>query len=235
MEKQEIIIQKKLNRLQRKIFYSKEEISIRVEILKENFKCFLFENKIEGHYKRLRGQKRKILIGYQLEIFCRRNGKAIKRIENKKGRFVLATNLPEDGGMSAKEILNAYRGQNKNIESCFKFMKDKTYRLSTISQTRPERIGAMMPVISLILFLNNLGQMDIREELKRKNNTVPDQLGKQIENPTLKWVFQLLRKITKVRIKIAGKMYEQFQGIGDTQKVIIESLGIHAKEIYGFP
>ena len=136
--------------------------------------------------------------------------------------------------LSNKEILNAYRGQVKNIESCFRFIKDKTFRLSTITQTRPGRIEAMMPVISLILLLNNLGQMHLREELARQNKTIPNQIGKEIQNPTLKWVFQLLRKISKIRVQICGKIYEQFNEIHDVQRLIIESFGPYAKGVYGF-
>jgi len=59
-------------------------------------------------------------------------------------------------------------------------------------------------------------------------------IGWHIKNPTLKWAFQLLRRITRVRVKISGKIYEQFKEIHDVQKLIIESFGAYASEIYGF-
>jgi transposase len=234
LEKQEKNIEKKLEKTSSKVFQSKEEISLVLQTIKENFKCFIFEKKIKGFYKKQRGQHRRVLIGFKVEITCKRNGPMIKRIENRKGRFILATNIIEEEKLTAKEILNAYRGQTMNIETCFKFIKDKTYRLNSITQTRPERIEAMMPVISLILLLNNLGQMQLREELADKNKTVPNQIGKEIKNPTLKWAFQLLKKISKSTVQICGKIYEQFNEIHEVQRLIIEAFGTHAKGIYGF-
>lgn len=231
---QEENIKKIVGQLHKNVFFSKEEISLRIQILKEKFKCYLFDKQIRGHYKGQRGLKRKILVGYQVEISYKKNEPAIRKMENKKGKFILATNILEDKGLSAREILGAYRDQNKNIESCFKFIKDKTYKLSTISQTKPSRIEAMLPVISLILLLNNLGKMDLQEELAKKNSTIPNQIGKEIKNPTLKWAFQLLRKVTRVRVSFSGKIFEQFKEIGEVQKLIIESFGSYAKDIYGF-
>jgi transposase len=228
--KQEENIKRIVSQFQKKVFISKEEILLRIEIIKDKFKCYLFEKKIRGYYKRQKGLKRKILVGFQVEISYKKNEDAIKKMENKKGKFILATNILDDGKLSAREILEAYRCQNKNIESCFKFMKNKTYKLSTISQTKPNRIEAMLPVISLILLLNNLGKMDLQEELARKNSTIPNQIGKEIKNPTLKWAFQLFRKVARVRMELSGKIIMQFKEIGEVQKLIIEAFGSYAKE-----
>ncbi|MBF0299669.1 MAG: hypothetical protein HQK51_13165 [Oligoflexia bacterium] len=43
-----------------------------------------------------------------------------------------------------------------------------------------------MAVISLILFVNNLGQKFLREQMAKDNITIPNQLGKQTTHHTLK-------------------------------------------------
>jgi transposase len=93
---------------------------------------------------------------------------------------------------------------------------------------------AMMQVISLTLLTNNLSQMHLRGELSKAGQALPNQLGKKIQQPTLKWVFHLLKKITRIRVKIEGKVFEQYQGIQEAQKIIINIFGSEAREIYGF-
>ena len=54
---------------------------------------------------------------------------------------------------------------------------------------RTDRIEAMMAVMALSLFVNNLGQLKLREALAETKQTLPNQLKKETSNPTLKWAF----------------------------------------------
>ena len=121
------------------------------------------------------------------------------------------------------------------MEGCFKFLKDSTFRLNKVFLKKIERIDALMSVMALSLFINNLGQMVLREELLMKNETVQNQLGNATDNPTLKWAFQLMERVIKVRVKIGNKTLDHFHGINIAQKTIISCFGDKALKIYGFP
>jgi transposase len=131
-------------------------------------------------------------------------------------------------------MLAAYRGRNKNVEGCYKFIKDKTHNLNQIFLKKESRIEAMVIVMSMILFINNLAQLKLREHLVDKKENVPTQLGKTTQKPTFKWASYLMMNITKVKVEIQGKIYNQIKGIEKTQELIIRAFGKHALEIYGY-
>jgi len=114
-------------------------------------------------------------------------------------------------------------------------MKDSTFRLNKIFLKKIQRVEALITIMALTLFINNLGQMLLREELLMKGETVPNQMGKPTDTPTLKWAFQLMERVVKVRIHLKDKVVEQFHGIEMAQKTIISCFGDLALKIYGFP
>jgi len=137
--------------------------------------------------------------------------------------------------LSADQVIEIYRGQTSKMEGCFKFLKDSSFRLNEIHLKKVERIEAMMSVMALTLFINNLGQMLLRDQLQEKEKMIPNQLGKQTQAPTLKWAFQLMERVVKIRIEVGEKVHEQFQGIGLAQRTIINCFGESAQRIYRFP
>ena len=164
-----------------------------------------------------------------------RNEKKIENLKNRKGKFILATNQLDDEKLTAIEIMDEYRGRNRNIEGNFKFLKSKAHRLNSITLRDTDRIEAMMAVMALSLLVNNLGQMFLRKELVEQGISVPNQVGKEIQNPTLAWVFKLFKRIVKIKVNISGKIFEHLHGIDSAQEAIIKCFGSEAKAIYGFP
>lgn len=63
-----------------------------------------------------------------------------------------------------------------------------------------KRIEALMMVMTLCLLVYNYTQYKIRAELKNQGETLPNQLGKQVKNPTLKWIIQLMEGVCIVRM-----------------------------------
>ena len=45
----------------------------------------------------------------------------------------------------------------------------------------------------------NFAQFRARQALQETNQTVPNQVGKPINNPTLKWIFQIMEGISIVK------------------------------------
>ena len=61
------------------------------------------------------------------------------------------------------------------------------------------RIEALMMVMTLCLMVYNFAQYRARQALQETNETVPNQIGKPINNPTLKWIFQIMEGISIVK------------------------------------
>jgi len=45
----------------------------------------------------------------------------------------------------------------------------------------------------------NVAQYRLREALKEQDETLPNQLGKEVKTPTMRWVFQMMEGIGIVR------------------------------------
>lgn len=234
LQRETELIEKKVKKLNARVFKTHEAMNLEFQRIKRQHPLFKFRNSPVGVYKKKRGFKRPVQVGVRSLVFFDENKTKIKKLQNKKGRFIIATNN-FDTMMSGDEVVKIYRGQTSKMEGCFKFLKDSSFRLNEIFLKKVERIEAMMSVMALSLFINNLGQMLLREELKENEQSIPNQLGKPTQTPTLKWAFQLMEKVVKIRIQLKSNVREQFHGIGTAQKTIIDSFGEVAQRIYGFP
>jgi len=72
----------------------------------------------------------------------------------------------------------------------------------------------------------------MRACLKEQEQTLPNQIKKEIQNPTLRWVFQLLHGIHSVKIYTKKKVYEVIEGITDLRQKILQLFGDSVAGIY---
>ena len=68
--------------------------------------------------------------------------------------------------------------------------------------------------------------------IEELNETVPNQVGKEITNPTLIWIFQFFRNIGVIKIKIDGITKTMITNLTNVHKKIISFFGETALNIY---
>lgn len=91
-------------------------------------------------------------------------------------------------------------------------------------------------IMTLTLLVYNVGQYWLREKLKREKKTLPNQLGKQIQNPTLRWIFQIMEGISIVRFydkTLSQVIQELIANLNELRKKIINLFGRTAEKLYG--
>ena len=91
-------------------------------------------------------------------------------------------------------------------------------------------------VMTLCLMVYNVAEHRMREALKSSQNTLPNQKGKEITNPTMRWVFQLMEGINIVRFFELNKndpTREIITNINEIRLKIIPLFGKAACEMYG--
>ena len=59
-----------------------------------------------------------------------------------------------------------------------------------------------------------------------------DQIKKQTQKPTLKWVFALMREITEVKIEADSKVVTQIANINETKEKIIRLMGKNCEKYH---
>lgn len=177
----------------------------------------------------------KVIVGYKIEAIFKRNEIKIEEVLNRKGRFILATNELDKESYKDNQMLEEYKEQ-QNVESGFRFLKDPWFMLDSIFLKLPKRIEALMMVMTLCLLVYNIGQHNLREQLKAHETTLPNQLGKEVSNPTLKWVFQIMEGVSMVYFyneTLTHTTREVVANLNRLRRKIIALFGKTAAWIYG--
>jgi len=113
----------------------------------------------------------------------------IREVEKTLGLFILATNDLDDMRLSAQEVLALYKGQSKS-ERGFKFLKSPYFLAASFFVQKPERIEALLMIMTLCLLVYAALEYRIRQQLRKEERTVPNQVGKPVQNPTARWIFE---------------------------------------------
>ena len=135
---------------------------------------------------------------YQVNASLSENINAIKTAYNSAGRFVLATNVLNEKSLTPNEMLGEYKAQ-QSCERGFRFLKDPLFFADSIFLKSPERIEAMAMIMGLCLLIYTLAQRQIRKALSASKSTIKNQLGKAINNPTMRLIFQRFQSIHLVK------------------------------------
>ncbi len=135
---------------------------------------------------------------YQVNASFSENIHAIKIAYQGAGRFILATNILDEKSLSNDDMLSEYKAQ-QSCERGFGFLKDPLFFADSIFLKSPERIEAMAMIMGLCLLVYTLAQRQIRKALSASESTIKNQLGKSINNPTMRWIFQCFQSIHLVK------------------------------------
>jgi transposase len=113
--------------------------------------------------------------------------------------FILATNELDEATLSPQAVLIGYKGQ-AHVERGFRFLKDPQFLAASLYLKKPERIMALLMVMTVCLLVYAALEYRIRKALKDHNATFPNQKGQPVQNPTARWVFQYFGGIHVLRI-----------------------------------
>ena len=137
-------------------------------------------------------------IAWQIQAHARPDQEALEHRKQCKACFVLGTNI-DASELSDTEVIQAYKGQSR-VEGGFRFLKDPLFFVSSLFVKKPCRIQGLLMVMTLALLVYSVTQRRLRQQLAAHNETVPNQIHQPTTAPTLRWVFQLLEGIHRVRV-----------------------------------
>ena len=72
----------------------------------------------------------------------------------------------------------------------------------------------------------------LRQQLARQHETIPNQINQPTQRPTLRWVFQLLEGIHRVRITRESKVHDIIEGLGTVPAKILRLFGEEVCQLY---
>ncbi len=146
---------------------------------------------------------------YQVSATITKDENKINKDSLSAGRFILATNVLDSSQLCDSSMIYQYKAQ-QSCERGFAFLKDPLFFANSVYLKRPERIEALAMIMGLCLLVYKLPQR-IRLALYEAQLTVKNQLGKSIDNPTLKWIFQCFQSIHLVTFNQETKVFNWTQ------------------------
>ncbi len=133
--------------------------------------------------------------------------------------------------LSDAEVIAGYKGQAQ-AEGGFRFLKDPLFFVSSLFVKKPSRIQGLLMVMTLALLVYSVAQRRLRQELVRQNETIPNQINHPTNRPTLRWVFQVLEGIERVRVKVEGQVQELITGLNEVKIKILRLFGVQVCHVY---
>lgn len=118
----------------------------------------------------------------------------------RKSCFILATNQTDKTLMDGHQILADYKNQQK-VERGFRFLKDPMFLASSVFLKSPKRIMALTMVMTVCLLVYAALEHQMRKALVDSDSSFPNQTGKMVNNPTIRWVFQYFQNIPVIYVQ----------------------------------
>jgi len=143
------------------------------------------------------------------------------------GRFVLASNKID---LDPEVMLNNYKGQ-QTVERGFRFLKDKSFHVSEVYLKMEERIESLCMVMVLSLLIYSFAEWRLREKLKETGKTVPNQLNKPTQRPTMRWVFEIFMGVIQSIATDGGKIIKIAVNLNGPQTTILRLLGRECQKL----
>jgi transposase len=170
---------------------------------------------------------------WQLHACVRPDVERIQHAKQYHACFVLGSNI-EAEQLSDAEVIAGYKGQAQ-AEGGFRFLKDPLFFVSSLFVKKPSRIQGLLMVMTLALLIYSVAQRRLRQELGRQNETIPNQITHPTNRPTLRWVFQVLEGIERVRVQVAGQIQELITGLNEVKIKILRLFGERVCHMYQLP
>lgn len=165
---------------------------------------------------------------YQIQARTKLCEKEVDRRKERLGRFILATN---DLDKNPEELIIDYKGQGK-VEKGFRFLKDDTFGASDVYLKNQKRVEALTMIMVLCLLIYSVLEWKLREKLREQKQTVRNQLKKQIQNPTMRWVFFLFLSVAVIQLMVEGKQHTAITNMTEELENIVKLLGPAYEKYY---
>jgi transposase len=222
--------------LNNRIFTCKDDAFNQAEMQKKSLKFHdlvfsIVEVKKHASKGRPKAGERPETVGYQIKFSLSLNEEKIFKMRSRKGRFVLATNQLDENILPNETVLSEYKAQS-GTERGFKFIKDDRFQVDSVFLKTPERIDALMMVMTLCLMVYGVSEYELHQSLQEKEETIPSQTKKPTNKPSLQWVYFLFRVVNELRVKTNNHVQTMVVNLDGVLRKIIKHFGKRANEIY---
>ncbi len=154
-------------------------------------------------------------------------------LARKKAAFIVATNILDEQRLAPEQVISTYKEQG-GVERGFRFLKDPLFLASSVFVKKPERVIALSFVMVLCLLVYRLAEHLLRRQLEATAQTLPNQINKPTNRPTMRWIFQCFEGIDLLHIRSASSFHTQVLGLRTLHQQVLRLLGPVYSQFYFF-
>src|SRR2546425_5880768 len=139
--------------------------------------------------------------------------------------------------MSRGSLMNRCISRTKSREGSNEdFVSSKTplFLASSVFVKKPERVMALSFIMVLCLLVYRLAEHLLRRQLASTSQTVPNQINKPTDRPTMRWIFQCFEGIDLLHIRVGLREHLQVLGLQPLHQQILRLLGSTYCQFYFF-
>src|SRR5262249_28659644 len=169
---------------------------------------------------------------WQIEAHLSIDEAAVARVVRRKASFLVATNVLDPAHLCDPELIETSQDQH-SVERGFSFLKAPLFLASSVFVKKPARIVALALVMVLCLLVYRLAEHRLRQHLAATGQTIPSQVNKPTNRPTMRWVFQCFEGISLVELQPpVGPQQPNIAGLEHLHELVIAILGPHCDILY---
>lgn len=158
---------------------------------------------------------------------------AIEEEEARKGLFVIATNELRESALSELQLLSVYKDQGVSVERGFRFLKDPWFYAESLYLKKPQRIMALIMVMTLSLLVYSVAEMKVRQALQEQNAHIWDQKKRPTQKPTIRWVFYIFEDVLLLyTVREDGSLLGEAMNIREEHRILLRCLGKAYEKMY---
>lgn len=228
-------IEKELYHLQAQRFSCELDAKKELESLVKKWKYHQIAEEqtlaIKRYKKRGRPTKKSLQeFEWQIKVQISLDQAYVDKLLDHRSCFILSTNIASKE-LSGEEVLIAYKGQDK-VEKGFAFLKSPDFFVASLFLKKPSRIDGLLMIMVLSLLVYSIAQRRLRKQLLLLKATLPNQINKPIQNPTMRWIFQLFEGINYVVLIIEGVTTRLIEGVNPLRAKVVAFLSPNIQAIY---
>lgn len=114
----------------------------------------------------------------------------------------------------------------------FQFLKEPAFMTPSVYLKSQKRIVTLAMIMRLCLLVYMIAQRYLRQSLERDKACVPNQLGKETQRPTIRWIFQLFEGAHLLIRTAQGKTEEIILNMNPIRSHVLAVLGPQFEKIY---
>jgi len=157
----------------------------------------------------------------------------VTALAREKAAFIVATNILDEQRLCHEQVISTYKEQG-GVERGFRFLKDPLFLASSVFVKKPERVIALSFIMVLCLLVYRLAEQLLRRQLSTTEQTVPNQINKPTNRPTMRWIFQCFEGIDLLHIRIGSSFQTQVLGLKALHQQVLRLLGPTYSQFYFF-